>query len=155
MAAIPAGILIWCLGHTFLNGLSLLTHLASLLDPAARLIGLDGVLLAAFLLGCPANELTWPLSLAIYLCLSGKSTAAFGAWPLSPASGTELASFLAAWGWNRRTALSAFVLTLFHCPCLPALSAIRRESGSWKWAAAAALIPTLLGLSLCLLINHI
>ncbi len=65
--AAPAGVVIWCLGNLVWNGESLLSHCAGFLDPFARVIGLDGVILLAFLLALPANELVLPLILMTYL----------------------------------------------------------------------------------------
>lgn len=154
IAAVFAGLLIWFLGHIVVNEASLLTRFTLFLDPFARRLGLDGVILAAFLLGSPANELTWPLILLLYLSRESH-TAAFFCQPPALSSARGLAALLSANGWSRGTAVSAFLLTLFHWPCLPVLNAIRRETGSARLAAAAALIPAALGISLCFLANMI
>ena len=144
MVAAPAGLVIWLTTNVTIGGAPLLTYLADFLDPLGTLMGLDGMILLAFLLGFPANEIVIPILLMGYL-----STGA-----LTDYSGLEeLRLILTANGWTWRTALCAAMFTLFHFPCGTTCLTIRRESGSWKWTALAVLLPTLVGVVLCVALN--
>lgn len=140
--AAPAGLLLWLLANMTVGGQSLLAHCAGFLDPFARLLGLDGVILTAFLLGLPANEIVLPIIIMSYLSQGSI---------LELESLTELYALLSANGWTWVTAVSVTLFSLMHWPCSTTLITIRRETGSLKWAAVSFLIPTLTGFLLCFL----
>ena len=142
--AAPAGVLIWCLGNVTWAGESLLTHCARFLEPFARLFGLDGVILLAFLLALPANELVLPLLLMGYL----SQGALVEVGELSALHGLLLEN-----GWTWVTALCVLVFTLFHWPCSTTCWTIWRETKSLKWTALSMALPTGCGLLLCFLIS--
>ena len=142
--AAPAGVLIWILANVQIGNTAILSHITAFLDPAARVFGIDGVILLAFILGFPANELVMPLIVMGYLS-SG-----------TIASGVDFASFralLLANGWTVQTALCTLVLTVTHAPCSTTCLTILRETRSAKWTLAAVLIPAGIGLALCILIH--
>lgn len=142
--AAPAGVLIWILANVQIGNTAILSHITAFLDPAARMFGIDGVILLAFILGFPANELVMPLIVMGYLS-SG-----------TIASGVDFASFralLLANGWTVQTALCTLVLTVAHAPCSTTCLTILRETRSAKWTLAAVLIPAGIGLALCILIH--
>ena len=142
--AAPAGVLIWILANVQIGNTAILSHITAFLDPAARVFGIDGVILFAFILGFPANELVMPLIVMGYLS-SG-----------TIASGVDFASFrtlLLANGWTVQTALCTLVLTVAHAPCSTTCLTILRETRSAKWTLAAVLIPAGVGLALCILIH--
>ena len=142
--AAPAGVLIWILANVQIGNTAILSHITAFLDPAARVFGIDGVILLAFILGFPANELVMPLIVMGYLS-SG-----------TIASGVDFASFralLLANGWTVQTALCTLVLTVAHAPCSTTCLTILRETRSAKWTLAAVLIPAGIGLALCILIR--
>ena len=141
--AAPAGLLIWLMANIKPDGISLLAHCASLLDPLGRVLGMDGVILTAFLLGLPANEIVLPLILMAYL--SQETISEFG-------SLTQLKELLTANGWTWITALCTMVFSLMHWPCSTTLLTIKKESGSWKWTALAFLLPTAWGMGICFLL---
>ena len=141
--AAPAGLLIWLMANTELEGISLLTHCCALLDPLGRALGMDGVILAAFLLGLPANEIVLPLILMAYL--SQGTILEFD-------SLTQLKELLTANGWTWITALCTMVFSLMHWPCSTTLLTIKKESGSWKWTALAFFLPTAWGMGICFLL---
>ena len=141
--AAPAGLVIWVLGRVPVGSGTLLTALAGALDGPGRLMGLDGMVLLAFLLGFPANEIVLPVLLMGYL-RSGSLTAA---------GLTELGPVLAAHGWTAETALCMLVLCLLHFPCGTTCLTILRETGSARWTALAAALPTAMGMALCMLIH--
>jgi len=144
--AAPAGILIWILANTDISGISLLNHITGFLDPFGRIIGVDGVIVTAFILGFPANEIVVPIMLMCYMS-TGMLT--------DYGSLAELQQILTECGWNIQTALCVLILCLFHFPCGTTCLTIKKETGSLKWTALAILLPTLTGISLCLIVNLI
>ncbi|MBQ8684505.1 MAG: ferrous iron transport protein B [Clostridia bacterium] len=144
--AAPAGLVIWLLANIPVGDASLLTCAAGVLDPFARLMGLDGAILLAFILGFPANEIVLPLVLMTYLS-GGTLTDATDL--------SQLYQILTANGWTWHTAACTMVFSLFHWPCSTTLLTIRKETGSWRWTALSALLPTLLGMAVCMLITAV
>ena len=144
--AAPAGLLIWILGSVSVGGVTLLTALAAALDGPGRLMGLDGMVLLAFLLGFPANEIVLPVLLMGYL-QTGTLTA-YG-------SLAELSAVLTANGWTAQTAVCMMVLCLLHFPCGTTCLTILHETGSARWTALAAALPTAMGAALCMAIHGI
>jgi len=142
--AAPAGLLIWLLANVTVGDGSLLQHAAGWLDPLGRLMGMDGVILLAFILGLPANEVVLPLVLMMY--------SAGGVLPGAGHTG-DLLGVLTAGGWTPLTAVCTLLFCLFHWPCSTTLLTVRRETGSLRWATLAALLPTLLGMGLCMLLT--
>ena len=141
--ALPAGMLLWIMANVQRDGISLMARCAALLDPLGRFVGMDGVILLAFLLGLPANETVLPIILMAY-------TARGSLQELGALSDIRL--LLVQNGWTGVTALCVLLFTLLHWPCSTTLLTIRREAGSWKWAGLAALIPTIGGMTVCALV---
>jgi len=144
--AAPAGLLIWVLANVSAGGVSLLQHCAGFLDPFARVFGLDGVILMAFLLGLPANEIVMPIILMAYL---GQGSL------LELESLEAMRALLVSHGWTWVTALCVVLFSLMHWPCSTTLMTIRKETGGWKWALLSAALPTALGLIACFLVSSI
>lgn len=144
--AAPAGLLIWTLGSISVRGGSLLTALAGALDGPGRLMGLDGMVLLAFLLGFPANEIVLPVLLMGYLQTG--SLTDYG-------SLAELSAVLTANGWTAETAVCMLVLCLLHFPCGTTCLTILHETGSARWTALAAALPTAMGAALCMIIHGV
>ena len=145
-SAIPTGVLIWTAANLHLGGQSLLAWLTGALDPLGRLMGLDGVILAAFLLGFPANEIVLPIILMAYL-----QTGTL----VEMSDLSSLYQLLTAHGWTWQTALSMMLFCLFHWPCATTCLTIKKETGSLKWTAAAIALPTLLGFLLCTAVHFV
>ncbi|MBR3894145.1 MAG: ferrous iron transport protein B [Clostridia bacterium] len=144
--AVPAGLAIWLLANVTVGDVTLLSHAASFLDPLARPMGLDGVILLAFILGFPANEIVIPLMLMAY-----QSNGVLTEIP-SLATTKEL---LVANGWTWTTAVCVLVFFLFHWPCSTTLLTIKKETGSLKWTLVAAILPTLIGATMCIIFTAI
>lgn len=144
--AAPAGLLIWILGSISVRGGSLLTVLAGALDGPGRLMGLDGMVLLAFLLGFPANEIVLPVLLMGYLQTG--SLTDYG-------SLAELSAVLTANGWTAETAVCMLVLCLLHFPCGTTCLTILHETGSARWTALAAALPTAMGAVVCMVIHGV
>ena len=143
MTAAPAGLIIWLLANLRVGESSLLCLAAEIMRPFGEMLGLDGVILLAFLLGLPANEIILPIAATAYL----------GTGMLTDCAGEALCNLLTANGWTLRTACCFLALALFHSPCATTLLTVRRETGSRRWTAAAFLLPTVTGVLLCLLLN--
>lgn len=138
--AAPAGLIIWLLGAVKVGDTALLTICADFLDPFARFIGLDGVILLAFILGFPANEIVVPIMLMAYLS-TGKI--------VEYENLSVLRQLLTDNGWTVTTAVCTVIFMLCHFPCSTTCLTIKKETGSLKWTAAAVLLPTAVGVVLC------
>ena len=142
--AAPAGLIIWFLSNVHIGGASLIAHAADFLDPIGHLMGLDGAILVAFILGLPANEIVVPIIIMQYL--SQGTLSQLG-------SIAEIHSLFVANGWTRVTAVCMIMFALMHWPCSTTLLTVKKETGSMKWTILAAVIPTLAGFAACVLIN--
>lgn len=144
IVAAPAGAILWLLANLSIGNLSLLGHLSAFLDPLGRLLGMDGVILGAFILGFPANEIVLPIIMMAYLSQGML---------MDFSSLAELGALLSAEGWTWVTALCTMIFSLLHWPCSTTLLTVYKETGSKKWTLAAFLLPTLCGLLACLFIS--
>ena len=142
--AAPAGGVIWLLANITLGDTTILAHITGFLDPLGQLMGLDGVILTAFLLGWPANEIVMPVMLMAYLAQGSL---------VDMDQLTGVGALLEAQGWTMTTAVCTLLFTLFHWPCSTTCLTIYRESKSLKWTLVAVAVPTLLGVGLCVLVN--
>ena len=142
--AAPAGLIIWITANVFINGQSILSVMSSALDPIGRFMGLDGVILVAFILGFPANETVIPLMIMAYAA-SGTLTDQTGL--------AETFNLFAANGWTPVTAVNVILFSLMHWPCSTALITIKKETGSIKWTLLSLIIPTVCGAALCIIVN--
>ena len=140
--AAPAGLVIWLMANITLGEATLLHHCAAFLDPFARLLGMDGVILLAFILGFPANEIVVPIIIMSYLSAGSL---------MELESTAQLHALLVQNGWTWATAGSVILFSLMHWPCSTTCLTIRKETGSWKWTAVSLLVPTLGGMLLCFL----
>lgn len=144
--AAPAGLIIWMLANVKMGDVTLLRLCADWLDPFARMLGLDGVILLAFVLGFPANEVVLPIVMMGYL-----ATGSLG--ELGELS--TMRGLLVENGWTWVTAVSTMLFSLMHWPCSTTCLTVRKETGSWKWTAAAFLTPTLVGMLVCFVFANI
>lgn len=138
--AAPAGAIVWCLANVQIQGSSALQWAAGALEPVGKLLGMDGPILLAFMLGFPANEIVLPLMVMIYLNQSS----------LTELVGLEpLRLILTENGWTLVTALCVTLFSMFHWPCSTTTLTIYRETHSLRWTALAVALPTLVGCALC------
>ncbi|MCR0295705.1 ferrous iron transport protein B [[Clostridium] innocuum] len=142
--AIPAGAIIWLLANIQVQDASLLQHISLFLDPFAHLMGLDGVILLAFLLGFPANEIVVAIMIMAYLANGSM---------MDIGDLAVLKELFVNNGWTWVTAICTLMFSLVHFPCATTLLTIRKETQSWKWTAVSFLLPTVLGILLCMGIN--
>ncbi|GAB1475227.1 hypothetical protein MASR2M70_00590 [Bacillota bacterium] len=142
LVAAPAGLIIWLLANIHMGHASLLNHITMSLDPLAGLIGLDGVILMAFILGFPANEIVIPIIIMAYMAAGS----------LTELDTFQLKTLLVDNGWTPTTALCTMLFCLLHFPCGTSCLTIKKETASWKWTAAAVIIPTLCGITVCFIV---
>ncbi len=141
--AAPAGLIIWLFGFIKVGDISLLNYACGILDPFAKLFGLDGVILFSFVLGFPANEIVVPIMVMAY------SQAA----SVVELEGGALLELLTQNGWDVTRALCVAVFCLCHFPCSTTLITIYKETKSKKLTFLSAIIPTVVGLAICFMIN--
>lgn len=145
--AAPAGAVIWIAANvTVGDGVTLISAVSDILDPAARLLGMDGVILTAFILGLPANEIVLPIILMAYS--SGGGLVEMGEL-------TGMRTLLEANGWTSVTAICVVLFSLMHWPCSTTLLTVKKETGSRKMMVLSALIPTIAGLAACFIVSGI
>ncbi len=144
--AAPAGLIIWLMANIEIGNVSLLSHCAGFLDPFAQLMGLDGVILIAFILGFPANEIVVPIIIMAYMAQGSI---------MELSSLTQMKELFVENGWTWITAVSMILFSLNHWPCSTTLLTIRKETGSWKWTGIAAAIPTAVGIVICIIFASI
>ena len=144
--ALPAGILIFLLANTNINGSDLLMICADFLDPFARMIGLDGVILLSFFLGFPANEIVMPIMLMIYL---SKTTM------VEMNDLLRVKEILLNNGWTLITAICTILFSLLHFPCSTTCLTIKKETKSWKWMFFTIVLTTSIAVIVCFLVSHI
>ena len=143
--AAPAGLVIWLLANYSVGEVTLLQWLASALDAPAHLIGLNGAILLAFVLGSPANELVLPI---LTIVLTAGTT-------LGGETSAQMAGILMEHGWTWQLSACTIIVFLFHWPCTTTLLTIHKETHSAKWTALAAILPTAFGIALCALISAV
>lgn len=144
IVSIPAGLIIWALANIDVSGISLLNILSAKLDPFGKIIGLDGVMLVAFILGLPANEIVLPIALMAYLSTNVMS---------DYSSIESLSAILVSNGWTIKTAICACVFSMFHFPCATTLLTIGKETKSIKYTLLSIITPLLSGIIICTVIN--
>ena len=144
--AAPAGIVIWIFANLQIQNISILTYVANFFDPIARLMGLDGYILTAFILGLPANEIVLPIILMSYT--SSTTLVNFD-------DTFSIGQILIQNGWTLITAINVMIFTLLHFPCSTTLLTIKKETKSIKWTVVSFLVPTICGIILCIITNSI
>ena len=145
-AALPAGIIIWLFANINFNDISILTYVANFFDPFANLMGLDGYILTAFILGLPANEIVLPIILMSYM-----QTGTL----VNLEDNFAIGQILLDNGWTLITAINVMIFTLLHFPCSTTLMTIKKETGKWKWSLISFALPTVCGIVVCMCTNLI
>lgn len=146
VVAAPAGLIIWLLANIEIGNTSLISYATNFLDPFARILGMDGIILAAFILGFPANEIVIPIMIMLYTN-TGVLTDAD--------SLSQMLSLFTANGWTVTTALCVIVFYLMHFPCSTTCISIYKETKSLKWTLVSFFTPLLCGFLLCFIISTV
>ncbi len=154
--AAPAGAVIWLISNLQIGGESIASHMVSGLDPFGLLLGLNGVILLAYIVAVPANEIVIP-SILMLTVLTGKMVG-LGAGDgvmFELENPAEVGELLRAAGWTTLTGLNVMLFSLLHNPCSTTIYTIYKETRSWQWTALAALLPLALGFTVCFLVAQI
>ena len=144
VVAIPAGIVIWLCANISVGGNSLINIFSNFLNPVGVLLGMDGIILLAFILGFPANEIVIPIMMMGYLSNSHL---------VDISSLSTMKTILLSNGWTIKTALCTLVFILFHFPCSTTILTIKKETNSIKWTIISFILPLIIGIVLCLMVN--
>ena len=144
IVAAPAGLIIWIMANVYAGENNILFYCYNFLDPFAKFIGLDGVILMAFILGFPANEIVIPIIIMSYLC-TGSLT--------DISSLSDLHQLLINNGWTWLTAVCTMLFSLMHFPCGTTCLTIKKETNSFKWTILSFIIPTIAGIVMCFLLT--
>lgn len=146
LVSIPAGFIIWLLTNINISNYNILTYISNFLNEFGLILGMDGVIILAFILGFPANEIVIPIMLMIY---TSSNTL------IDINNMSTLKEILISHNWNFITAISVLLFTLFHFPCSTTLLTIKKETNSFKWTIIAFFLPLIIGIILCMLFFHI
>ncbi len=144
--AAPAGAVIWLVSNIQLGGISLAEQIINLLNPFGVLIGLNGVILLAYIIAIPANEIVIPTVLMLTVLASHMGGVGSGAGVMFEAGEAGTLSILQSGGWTLLTGINLMLFSLIHNPCSTTIYTMYKESGSWKWTTVAALLPLVMGL---------
>ncbi len=153
--AAPAGAVIWLVGNVQVGGASLAAHLVRWLDPVGALIGLNGVILLAYVVAIPANEIVIPTVLMLTVLTGGAPEVGAGAGVMFELDAPEIGVLLRQHGWTTLTAACLMLFSLLHNPCSTTIYTIYRETGSAKWTAVATLLPLSMGVTVCFLVAQL
>lgn len=144
--AAPAGLVIWLMANVAMGGVTLLSLCSAFLDPFARFLGMDGVILLAFILGFPANEIVVPIIIMAYMARGNI---------LELENLSVLKQLLTENGWTWITAINVMLFSLMHWPCSTACLTIKKETQSIKWTIISILVPTVMGCMFCFVFTSV
>jgi ferrous iron transport protein B len=144
--AMPAGAVIWLSANIHIGGLSIVEHIIQFLDPIGILLGLNGVILVAYIVAIPANEIVIPTVLMLTVLTSGLSGVGQGAGVMFELeSSAKTLMILQAGGWTLLTGVNLMLFSLIHNPCSTTIYTIYKETGSLKWTAISTILPVVMG----------
>ena len=155
--AAPAGALIWLMGNIYVGGISLSEHTVSFLDGPGMLLGLNGIILLAYILAIPANEIVIPTLLMLTVTtVAGTTIAGEGAGVMfEPDSVNNIGEILRAGGWTLLTGVNLMLFSLIHNPCSTTIYTIWKETGSRRWTIVSAVLPLFMGFAVCYLVAQV
>ena len=153
--AIPAGALIWLISNINLNGVSLAHHAVGWLDPAGLILGMNGVILVAYVVAIPANEIVIPTVLMLTVLTGGFAMGEGAGVMFELDSVGATGDLLRAGGWTLLTGVNLMLFSLLHNPCSTTIYTIYKETRSTKWTAVATLMPLAMGLTVCFLVAQV
>ena len=154
--AAPAGAVIWLIANIHLGGASVAEHVVAWLNPIGVLIGLNGVIMLAYVVAIPANEIVIPTVLMLTVLTAGMAGAGAGAGVMfDTETANATGQLLRAGGWTLLTAVNLMLFSLLHNPCSTTIYTIYRETGSRKWTLVATLLPLVMGFVVCFLVAQV
>ena len=153
--AMPAGAVIWLISNIHVGEVSLAARLVDSFEPFGLLIGLNGVILLAYVVAIPANEIVIPTVLMLTVLTSGAHGGAGAGVMFELDSAAATGDMLRAGGWSLLTAVNLMLFSLLHNPCSTTLYTIYRETQSKRWTILAALLPLVMGISVCFVVAQV
>ncbi len=154
--AMPAGAVIWLIANVDVAGASVAEHLVTGLGPLAWLMGLNGIILVAYIVAIPANEIVIPTVLMLTVLIAPQvGQAGAGSGVMFETGQAETLAIFTAGGWTLLTAVNLMLFSLVHNPCSTTLYTIHKETGSWKWTTMAALIPLGMGFIITVVVAQV
>jgi ferrous iron transport protein B len=154
--ALPAGAVIWLIANVQIAGTSIAEYMINFLNPLGVLIGLNGVILVAYIVAIPANEIVMPTVLMLTVLVTGIGGVGEGAGVMFELdSENATLAILLAGGWTLLTAINMMLFSLVHNPCSTTIYTMYKESGSKKWTTLAVMIPLGLGFLLTFFVAQI
>ena len=154
--ALPAGAIIWLIANIQIHGLSLAEHLIGMLDPIGFLMGLNGVILLAYVLAIPANEIVLPTVLMLTVLTARMTGVGHGPGVMFETGDAEsMAEILHKAGWTLLTGINLMLFGLLHNPCSTTIYTIWKETRSVRWTLLATLLPLVLGCLVCFLLAQL
>jgi ferrous iron transport protein B len=153
--AAPAGAVIWAVANITIAGQSLAEYIINALNPLGILIGLNGVILLAYIIAIPANEIVIPTVLMLTVLMTGVSHAGAGAGVMFETDLESTRAILVAGGWTLLTGVNLMLFSLIHNPCSTTLYTMYKETGSRKWTALAAILPLVMGFAVTFMVAQV
>jgi ferrous iron transport protein B len=154
--AMPAGAVIWLAGNIHVGGASIASHLVDAFNGTGWLLGLNGVIVLAYIVAIPANEIVIPTVLMLTAMTAGLSGVGEGAGVMfDPGSTDATATILRAGGWTLLTGVNLMLFSLLHNPCSTTIFTIWKETGSRRWTTVATLLPLALGIVVCFVVAQV
>lgn len=154
--AIPAGIVIWLVANVNIQGISLAEYFIRFVDPFALFIGLNGVIILAYVIAIPANEIVIPTVLMLTVLVTGVTGVGSGSGVMFELNNIEdVSTLLKAGGWTTLTGINLMLFSLLHNPCSTTIFTIYKETKSWKWTLLATLLPIMMGITICFLVAQL
>jgi len=154
--AAPAGAAIWLSGNIHIGGVSVAQHLVHALDPVGMLIGLNGVILLAYVVAIPANEIVIPTVLMLTVMTAGVAGVGAGAGVMFELDAvSDVKHLLAAGGWTLLTGVNLMLFSLLHNPCSTTIFTIYKETRSRRWTTVATLLPVAIGVAMCFVVAQV
>ena len=153
--AIPAGAVIWLSSNIMLGDQSIAAHAIALLGPVGALIGLNGVILLAYVVAIPANEIVIPTVLMLTVLVTPELQGLGEGAGVMFESGVDVEMVLRTAGWTLLTAVNVMLFSLLHNPCSTTIYTIYKETGSWKWTSVATLLPLAMGFTVTFLLTQV
>ncbi len=153
--AAPAGAVIWLVSNITIEGQSLAEYIVNFLNPMGILIGLNGVILLAYIIAIPANEIVIPTVLMMTVLIAGVTNPGEGAGVMFEADLESTKAILVAGGWTLLTAVNLMLFSLIHNPCSTTLYTMYKETGSRKWTTLAALLPLAMGFAITFIVAQV
>ena len=153
--ALPAGALIWLSANINIAGFSIAEHVISFLNPFGILLGLNGVILVAYIVAIPANEIVIPTILMLTVLVTGVAGGEGTGVMFELESNLETLSLFQAGGWTLLTAVNLMLFSLIHNPCSTTIYTIYKETGSAKWTWISSLLPVVMGFAVTFLVAQV